>query len=43
MYVHPNTVRYRLKRITEITGYNPSNASEAYILRMAVTLGRLHR
>ena len=43
MYVHPNTVRYRLKRITEITGYNPSNAREAYILRMAVTLGRLHR
>ena len=42
MYVHPNTVRYRLKRITEITGYNPSDAREAYILRMAVTLGRLH-
>lgn len=41
MYVHPNTVRYRLKRITEITGYNPSHAREAYILRMAVTLGRL--
>lgn len=42
MFVHPNTVRYRLKRIAEITGYNPSNSREAYILRMAVTLGRLH-
>lgn len=41
MFVHPNTVRYRLKRVTEITGYNPSNAREAYILRMAITLGRL--
>lgn len=41
MFVHPNTVRYRLKRITEITGYTPTNAREAYILRMAVTLGRL--
>ncbi len=41
MFVHPNTVRYRLKRISEITGYNPSNARDAYILRMAVTLGRL--
>ncbi|NLE96602.1 MAG: PucR family transcriptional regulator [Propionibacterium sp.] len=43
MFVHPNTVRYRLKRITEITGCNPTNAREAYILRMAITLGRLHR
>lgn len=41
MFVHPNTVRYRLKRITEITGCNPANAREAYILRMAITLGRL--
>lgn len=41
MFVHPNTVRYRLKRITEITGYNPTNAREAYILRLAITLGRL--
>ncbi|SDL66131.1 PucR family transcriptional regulator [Tessaracoccus oleiagri] len=41
MFVHPNTVRYRLKRITEITGYNPANSREAYILRMAITLGRL--
>lgn len=41
MFVHPNTVRYRLKRITEITGYTPTNAREAYILRMAISLGRL--
>lgn len=42
LYVHPNTVRYRLKRIQEITGYNPSDAREGYVLRMAITLGRLH-
>lgn len=42
LFVHPNTVRYRLKRIQEVTGYNPTDAREAYVLRMAVTLGRLH-
>lgn len=42
LFVHPNTVRYRLKRIQEITGYNPSDAREGYVLRMAITLGRLH-
>lgn len=41
MFVHPNTVRYRLKRITEIVGYTPTNPREAYILRMAISLGRL--
>lgn len=41
LYVHPNTVRYRLKRIQEITGYNPTDPRDAYVLRLAITLGRL--
>ena len=41
LFIHPNTVRYRVKRIQDITGYNPADAREAYILRMAITLGRL--
>ncbi|GAB3821355.1 fatty acid biosynthesis transcriptional regulator FasR [Tessaracoccus terricola] len=41
LFIHPNTVRYRVKRIQDITGYNPTDAREAYVLRMAVTLGRL--
>lgn len=41
LFVHPNTVRYRLKRIQDVTGYNPADAREAYVLRMAITLGRL--
>lgn len=41
LFIHPNTVRYRIKRIQEATGYNPTDAREAYVLRMAVTLGRL--
>ena len=41
LYVHANTVRYRLKRIWDVTGYSPTDPREAYILRLAITLGRL--
>ncbi|WP_280229088.1 PucR family transcriptional regulator, partial [Nocardia cyriacigeorgica] len=43
LYVHPNTVRYRLKRIGEITGRDPLNPRDAYVLRIAATVGRLTR
>ncbi len=42
LFVHPNTVRYRLKRIGEVSGYSPSDPRDAYVLRLAITLGRLH-
>lgn len=41
LYIHPNTVRYRLKKIMEITGRDPTNPRDAYILRVASTVGRL--
>ena len=41
LFVHPNTVRYRIKRIHEVTGYSPAIARDAYVLRLAITLGRL--
>ena len=41
LFVHPNTVRYRLKRITEVTTYSPANPRDSYVLRLAITLGRL--
>lgn len=41
LFVHPNTVRYRLKRIADVTGLAPSDARDAYTLRVALTLGRL--
>lgn len=41
LFVHPNTVRYRLKRIYDVTGYLPTDARDAYVLHMAITLGRL--
>jgi DNA-binding PucR family transcriptional regulator len=43
LFVHPNTVRYRLKRIADITGRDPMNPRDAYVLRVAATVGRLTR
>ncbi|HEX6869962.1 MAG TPA: helix-turn-helix domain-containing protein [Micromonosporaceae bacterium] len=41
LFVHPNTVRYRLRRVGEITGLWPLQARDAYALRIALTVGRL--
>jgi DNA-binding PucR family transcriptional regulator len=41
MFVHPNTVRYRLKRIAELLDCDPTGAREAFILQVAVTLGTM--
>ena len=41
LYVHANTVRYRLKRAAELTGRDPADARDAFTLRMALILGRL--
>ena len=43
LFVHSNTVRYRSKRIQEVTGFNPADPRDAYVLRLAITLGRLQR
>ena len=39
-FVHVNTVRYRLKRIHEVTGLDPANAADALILRLGLMLER---
>ena len=41
LFVHPNTVRYRLRRVVELSGLTPANPRDAYTLRLALTLGRL--
>ncbi len=41
LFVHPNTVRYRLKRITDFTGRDPTVPRDAYVLRVASSVGRL--
>ena len=41
LFVHPNTVRYRLRRVQDLTGYSPFDARDADALRLARTFGRL--
>jgi len=43
LFVHPNTVRYRLKRIADFTGRDPTLPRDSYVLRVATTVGRLTR
>ena len=41
LFVHPNTVRYRLGRIADVTGYDLATPREAWAVRIALALGRL--
>jgi DNA-binding PucR family transcriptional regulator len=41
LFVHANTVRYRLRRVAEVAGETPTDARGAFVLRMALALGRL--
>ena len=41
LFVHPNTVRYRLRRVADLTGLSPGDARQAFTLRIGVVLGRL--
>jgi len=41
LFIHPNTVRYRLRRIADVTGYSPTDTRGAFTLRVGLTLGRM--
>jgi hypothetical protein len=41
LFVHPNTVRYRLKRITDVIGWDATGAREALILQAALIVGAI--
>ncbi|RIX28106.1 PucR family transcriptional regulator [Amnibacterium setariae] len=42
LYVHPNTVRYRLKRITELLGWDPTSPRDAFVLHAALIVGAIN-
>ncbi|MFM1973225.1 MAG: hypothetical protein RLZZ345_309 [Actinomycetota bacterium] len=42
LFVHANTVRYRLKRISEIIGWDATGAHEAFVLQVAMVLGSMN-
>jgi len=41
LFVHANTVRYRLRRVAGITHRDPTAPRDAYVLRVACAVGRL--
>jgi DNA-binding PucR family transcriptional regulator len=43
LYVHPNTVRYRLRQVAELTGFSPTEPRDAFVLHIALVLGRQSR
>jgi DNA-binding PucR family transcriptional regulator len=40
LFVHPNTVRYRLRRVSELTGLTPTEGRAGFALWVAIVLGR---
>ena len=40
LFVHPNTVRYRLKQAAEVTGLTPTRPRDAFTVQIALILGR---
>ncbi|MEO9323446.1 helix-turn-helix domain-containing protein [Nocardioides sp. C4-1] len=40
LFVHPNTVRYRMRQVGELTGFAPSQPRDAFALQVALVLGR---
>ncbi len=41
LFVHPNTMRYRLRRVADATGRDPWSARDMLTLTLALVLGRL--
>ncbi len=41
LFVHPNTVRYRLKRVSDVIGWDATGAREALILQAALIIGSM--
>jgi len=40
LFVHPNTIRYRLRQVADLTGYTATRPRDALTLQIALVLGR---
>jgi DNA-binding PucR family transcriptional regulator len=40
LFVHPNTIRYRLRQVADLTGYTATRPRDALTLQIALILGR---
>jgi DNA-binding PucR family transcriptional regulator len=41
LFLHPNTVRYRLRKVTDLCSLDPTHSRDGFALRVALTVGRL--
>jgi len=41
LFVHPNTVRYRLRSAAKVTGWDPTDPREGFVLQVGIAAGRL--
>ena len=41
LFVHPNTVRYRLRRVSDLSGFVSSDPRDRWALSLALAFGRL--
>ncbi|GAA5157139.1 PucR family transcriptional regulator [Ornithinimicrobium tianjinense] len=41
LFLHPNTVRYRLRRTAELVGLDPHSPRDAWVIQVAIALGRI--
>lgn len=42
LFIHPNTVRYRLRGVTEAVGLSPTDPRDGFTLQVMLTVGRLN-
>jgi len=41
LVVHTNTVRYRMRRVADVTGFTPADPRDAFALRLGLAFSRL--
>jgi DNA-binding PucR family transcriptional regulator len=43
LFVHANTIRYRIKGINDLIGYDLTDPRDAFTVRLALILGRINQ